>query len=407
MKNDNIQRSTDFEVALQDAKDVSIVAISHRFAPRFFNTAKTLLLKEAHQRYWRILERIGKLRDAGELERLSPINFPVIYSSSSYGIKGTQAHDPILDVHAIDSSLYYTNKFTHIGHLVHDAKHGFSYVERAVKDIFDRHGYDGALAFSQRLWDDCWIFDAPHCAELIWKLVRGKMFFLKDPMSKEYCMYCNKERYKIDSCFFSTAVLDKKSGRDPNLLIKEAATIRGDIEEKLDVARSRTTDINDWLWKIFSILPSYLAVLFLYKESYYLTRNAKLRKTLSREMRFVDERQADIATAIASTPSTIIKPYTVALAAYREGDILKARRVLEFHCEGRVCYPRSLCRELETQLGSSPREISDFLSKKLRKGLRQAFQLIRGLSFPVRSEEIVRLLAKNGVSVDLNAPTHG
>jgi hypothetical protein len=254
----------------------------------------------------------------------------------------------------------------------------FSCVQQSIKEIYNRKGYDCALTFLQELWDDCWIFDARVCADLIWKYVRGRAFFLEDPTS-ESCfanIYPSSRRNQQDACFASAAHLDKKLHRNPELLTKEATRLREYAEGRLQKARSETKDVNTWLRQIFSILPIYYGVLYLFKEAYYSIRNVEIREDLSKEMRFVDERAADISATITSMMGAIFNSYTGALIAYKKGNVEEAKRVLKFYCEGRVYYPRCFCKELEDQLGTSIPEIGIFLFNKLEKGFKQAFEII-------------------------------
>jgi len=361
--------------------------------PHLSYIAKFQLLQEARSKYSKILENIAKCFCNGKSIQQAPINLPMLYYNRPESAIGRWAYDPVVDKHTIDHSLYYMNKHAHISHFLMSEMRDFSYVQQSTKEIFNRKGYDSALAFLQRLWDDCWIFDARICADLLWKYERGRTFSLEDPTS-ESCftnMHHHNKRIKQDACFTRAAHLDKKSHRNPELLIKEATRLREYAEERLQKARSETKDVNNWLRQIFTILPIYYGVLDLFKESYFSTENSEIRKDLSREMRFVDERAADISSTVTSTPGAIFNSYARALIAYKKGSIDEAKRVLKFYCEGRVYYPRGFCEELEDQLGKSVPEIGIFFFNKLEKGFRQAFEIIAKVKgYPTHSD-IVKL----------------
>lgn len=419
MTNSNFDKKDNLENASKDAKVLLIVGscyivvpsdarlrralhhpqLSHiprirlLMEPQLSHMAKMKLLQEAQSKYSNILGNFAKLFCGGKSIKQAPINLPMLCYSRPELTTSIYGYDPVVDRCTIDPSLYYMNKYTHISHFLLSEMRDFSYVQQATTERFNRNGYDAALAFSQRLWDDCWIFDPRICAAVLWKYIRGKTFLLEDPISEEVYIYRrpHDKRIKQDARFRRAANLDIKSHRNPKLLIIEATRIREYAEKRLREARSETKDINDWLRKIFTILPIYYGVLYLFKESYYSSRNSEIRKDLSREMRFVDERAADIYATVTSFPGAICNSYGRALIAYRKGNVEEAKNVLKFYCDGRVYYPRCFCEELEDQLGTSVPEIGIFLFNKLERGFRQAFEIIGNVKGYSLYSDIVKL----------------
>ena len=406
MKSNSVDRDENLEVVLQEAKDISMVAICRRLIGQkereFLGKArlsarqrahaqreaklktKLKLLQEAQSKYSRILSHIGEVLSSRESERLSPLNLPivVVFHNGSFLNQFRWGYDPTLDRVKVDPHLYFINKYTQLTHFLLSVTLERSYIRRSARDIFNRHGYNGALAFLKRLWDDCWIFDPLLCAELLWEFERGRVFSLQNPLSEEHYMFAGSHaRTKAQDIWFRRAAsIDRKLGRDSKLLTEKAAKMHVDVEKKLDRARSKTTDLDDWLRRIFSILPTYLAILYMYKESYYSTGNSRVQKNLSREMRFFDERQADIQSTVGSTPGAILRPYNQALKAFKEGDIVKAKRVLKFYCKARVFYPEFFHKELEARLGLPTPELTYFFFNELGEGFRRAFELIETLA---------------------------
>lgn len=363
--------------------------------PQIQHMEKVRLLQEAKSRYSNILKNIAKLLGEGKSKELTPLKFPMLCYSRSCLTTSIWGHDSLLEGCAVDTSAYCMNKYTHITNFLLSDMCDRTYLRNSVKEKFNKHGYDGALAFLLRLWDDFWIFDPRVCSDVMWKYKRAKAFSLEEPMSEEHYIHKQgrrmRKRARQDTCFRRAAYLDRKSNRNPELLIEEAARMQKNAEERLHRARSETQDINNWIRSIFSILPTYLVVLYLYKEVYFSTENSEIRKNLSQEMRFVDERQADILSTVASTPGAIINSYSKALIAYKKGDKERARKILEFYCEGRVFYPKCIYEQLENQLGLPIHEIMNFFFNKLRRGFRRAFEIKESLAGIPHISDIMKL----------------
>lgn len=394
------------KVVFQEAKDISMVAICRRLIKQkemdFLGKTglgtrqrahaqrevklktKIKLLQEAQSKYSRILSNIGNMLSSRESKGLSPLNLPIVllFDNVLFHNQARWGYDPTLDRGKVDPSLYFMNKYTQITHFLSNNTLGRSCIRRSLTDIFNKHGYCGALTFLQRIWDDCWILDPRHCAELKWEFIRGGVFSLQNPRSEEQYLFAGLHRSNktTDILFRRAAHIDRKLGRDSRLLAEKVARMRLDVETKLHRARSKSTDFNDWLKRIFSILPTYLAILYLYKELYYSSGNEKIRKNLSQEMRLVDERQADIQSTVSSAPGAILHAYSEALNALYEGDITKGKGILKFYCRGRIFYPEYFYKELEARLGLAVPEVMHFFFNELSKGFRRAFELLETLA---------------------------